>query len=192
MFNPNDFLKPNLEKLKIRDKIINEKIIGFGIKQNDSIIEFGCNSRDTSFAHHLIDKNIPVSYLGIDVDSDQIKSLTNSVDNFSIKFQCAAAQEIIDRKLEENSTTDWIILSNLLDKEKYGDEQYFFVDYIIRNCLVLSDKGIIISFDGKHTINNESYNIGFIMAFLLQSYNRYDIIRLSEEYFLIHIPKNYL
>jgi hypothetical protein len=178
-------------KTKMRNTIINDFIIESGIKENQSVVLFGCENRDNTLLNHLIKKIENIECICVDPCNLVINSISAEIKSDKISFIGSTPQEVIDSFIESSSLYDWSILDGILNKEIYGDSQYYYVDSIIRSCLQFSKIGTIIVFDSSITKNNESYNIGFIIAYLLSTYNRYNLLRLNEDKFIISIYKHY-
>jgi hypothetical protein len=189
-FDPEMLFPPSQEKINTRNEILNRSILSLGIEENQSIVHFGCGSRNGSFAEYI--KDVPVKYLGVDANGDVIQKLNDSIKSDRFSFKEETMQSVMDRTSEEKTTYDWSIVDGLLDKNLYGDNQYDFIDTIIRKCLVISNIGVIISMDSKYVKDDDQYNQDFLSAYIGSMYNKFTIIRVNEYQYLFGIYKYYI
>jgi hypothetical protein len=188
-FDPEMLFPPSQEKINTRNEILNRSILSLGIEENQSIIHFGCGSRNGSFAEYIQD--IPVKYLGIDANGDVIQKLNESIKSDRVSFKEETMQSVMDRTSEEKTIYDWSIVDGLLDKNLYGDNQYDFIDTIIRKCLILSDAGLSIIMDSTYTKDDDDYNQDFLSAYIASMYNKFTIMRMNEHQYIFSIYKYY-
>ena len=188
-FDPEMLFEPNEEKIRLRNEIIDKSVLSFGVQDNEKILHFGCGSREKSFLGYI--RKFALDYKGIDIDSVLIDSCISDFDSEKFSFEISTMQSFIDKDFESNFY-DWIFIDGLLNKNLYENNQYDFIDTIIRKCIYNTKNGLIIFFDGKNTKNDNSYNIDFLCAFIHSIYNRYTIIRLNEYQYLCCIYKYYV
>lgn len=185
-FDPEMMFPPSEDRIKLKNQIINDKILEFGISDDDSIIHFGCNFDSGIFTSHLLEKLNNIKYTGIDVTD--IKPNGYVFENIDMQTKL----DSIKSHSQENGfreVYDWVIITDIFNKNIYNSDQYTFVDAIIRESLHLSNRGIIIKFSTKHTEEDFAYNIGFFTSYLLSMYSRFDIVRVDETNYLICIYK---
>lgn len=184
-FDPEMLFRPSKEKLEAREQILNETIVSLGISDGQSVLHFGCHSDEGTLSHLTNVKKI--KYTGVDVNTDEDKSVsTQNLDTTIIKNDM---QTFLELSIEENKNYDWVVISEMFNKDLYSDDQYSFVDSILRTCLLISNHGIIFTFNTEKTLSNEEYNIHFIIAYITSIYSRFNIIRLNEKSFVICIYK---
>jgi hypothetical protein len=177
------------EKVKIKNEILNQTIFSLGIDEHHSIVHFGCGSRNKSFVKYAENKNI--EYVGIDIDEKVIEFFTSNCSKNNFFFKEDTMQNFIDDNFETDVSYDWSIIDGLLDKNLYGDNQYEYIDTIIRNLLVVSNIGIIICFNSEQTSLDNYYNSDFITALISTIYNRFTILRINENEYMFCVYKNY-
>lgn len=177
------------EKVKIKNEILNQTIFSLGIDEHHSIVHFGCGSRNKSFVKYAENKNI--EYVGIDIDEKVIEFFTSNCSKNNFFFKEDTMQNFIDDNFETDVSYDWSIIDGLLDKNLYGDNQYEYIDTIIRNLLVVSNIGIIICFNSEQTSLDNYYNSDFITALISAIYNRFTILRINENEYMFCVYKNY-
>jgi hypothetical protein len=182
--------RPNPEKIKVRNGIIDATVFSFGIEKDQSIIHFGVGSRNKSFLNNM-EKKLE-NYTGIDVDKNLIDECSITFSSHNYIFLQSTIQNFIDENKENRKTFDWCIIDGLLDKNLYEDNQYEYIDTIIRESLFISNIGVIVITDGNYTINDDYYNPDFLMAFISSMYNRFTVCRLNEHQYLMCIYKHYL
>lgn len=188
-FDSESLIPPTQEKIEVRNQIINKTIINFGIYDKQKILHLGCGSRKKSLLNDIKEKDI--LYTGVDADRSIIDECMINTSNPNFKFH----NNIIQSYLDENSDFlyEWSILEGILDKDLYDKDQYVFLDTIIRKCLYISESGVIVYFDSKKTENeSNSYNIDFIYAYLMSTYNKVTISRLNKYDYVFCIYKYYI
>ncbi len=188
-FDPEMLFEPNEEKIRLRNEIIDKSVLSLGIENNQKILHFGVGSRKKSFLRHIT--KFPLDYKGIDTDNLLVENCISDFNSEGVSFETSTMQSFIDKDFESNFY-DWIFIDGLLNKNLYENNQYDFIDTIIRKCIYNTKNGLIIFFDGKNTKNDNSYNIDFLCAFIHSIYNRYTITRLNEYQYLLCIYKYYL
>lgn len=189
-FNTETLFPPSQEKIEFRNKTLNDYIMSLGIENGNKIIHFGCGSRDKSFLKFIKDEQI--LYTGVDVNKNTIDECISITNSSNINFKEMSIQTFIDEESDNITEYDWSIVESIFDKNMYSDLQYEFIDTIIRKLLTLSNIGIAIVMDGRHTIDDDVYNTDFMSAFISSMYNRYTISRLNENQFIFCIYKYYV
>lgn len=187
--DPQILLKPSPEKVIARNNIIDSTILSFGIEKDQKIIHFGFGSRECSFLHHI--RNKITSYTGVDANDSLVSTYQNNSNFSNYSFVNSTIQNYIDDNKEFRKMYDWSIIDGLIDKNLYEEYQYEYLDTIIRECLYISDVGVILVIDANYTINDDSYNPEFISAYVGSMYNRFSTCRLNEHQYLICIYKYY-
>lgn len=159
---------------------------------DSAVVHFGCGNSNSSIIQNLTVNHNITKYIGIDVNYDTIDKTKTKLSEFKQYHLIQQdMQTIIEECIEKEIFYDWSIIDGIFDKNIYASEQPNFVDMSIRNCLAITNKGLIIVFDTKDTKDSIFYSIEFIIALIQSSYNSFTITRLNESIYIITINKYY-
>lgn len=175
------FFSESPEKKQIRSKIRNKSITNYISNDHKTILHCGIGDRGKSLLNFLIENYPDVNYLGIDADSLPVE--INLPENFSLEKK--DIQSFLEESIENQKQFDWLILTGVLDKNVYGDNQYEFVDTFLRKCLEISKEGIVISFNTYQTNEDDTYNVEFLIAYINSMYASYNIHRVNDNEYVI-------
>ncbi len=180
------------EKQKLLQKMIQDEIINSGINFGQTIIEFGCLNYDGAFLKNITSYNGIIDYTGVDADGESLEKFKNQFKNENLKFLNSSMQEYLDSFDEMTQTKpDWFIISGLFDSPIYEENQYNFLDIILKKCLENSNIGVSFIFDNSKS-DKDYYNIDYISGYIHTGFYRYKIVRFNEKDYLVTIYKYFL
>jgi len=183
------------EKHKILTKVIQDEIINSGINFGQNIVEFGCVNNEAAFIKNINSYNGNIEYTGVDINENKLLLLRDEFNDKNFQFLTSSMQEYIDdienSEDSDKPKVDWFIISNIFDKPIYEENQYNFLDTILRNCLENSNIGVSFTFNNSKS-DKDYYNIDYITAYIHASFYRYKIVRFNENEYLITVYKYFL
>jgi len=188
-FDPEMLFSPNEETLKLKKEIFYNSILEFGITNTNSIIHFGCNFDGGDFIKILDKKSKEINYYGIDVDPDNIEKLKSTYPRYLFNQNSIQLELDFIKETETPTSYDWVVITDLFNKNLYEKNQYMYIDSTIRESLQISNIGVIISFSTKHTEEDYEYGIGFLISYLNAIYSRFDIRKLDEKNYICCVYK---
>jgi hypothetical protein len=180
------------EKKDLLSKMIQDEIINSGINIGHKIIQFGCGNNQGDFVRNLSKYSVDIEYKGIDTNESKLDSLKKDIIDSRYTFISASMQEYLDMITDDmEEKVDWFVLSGLLDKPLYEENQYNFLDIILKKCLEKCDIGVSFTFDNSKS-DKDYYNIDYITAYIHTGFYRYKIVRFNEKDYVITVYKYFL
>lgn len=184
---------------KFRGRLLSMEILTYGIGKNHSVLHMGSSYMENVLFTYISDlykngqiNDVELKYTGIDVKQDSIESLNEINKELfeKINFNSAQkpAQEFIDDAKNSGVEYDWSVITGIFDKNKYGSDQFKFVDTMLFETLNLSKFGVIFTFDASKEKSN-NYSIRTFMSYLDSTYGRYKISKLDDEIYIICVYK---
>ncbi len=113
------------------------------IPNEANILDFGCGY--AGLLKYLIENNIPINYIGLDINSNYIEYCKNTYPE--INFYCV---DIIREKFD--CEVDYIVMNGVLTA-KYNlcqSEMAFFANDLLRKCFSMCKKGMAINFTSPY------------------------------------------
>ena len=187
----------NMEKITEKQKF--ESIFSIGIYPTDSILVFGGAGKSSTILKNLIevennsDKEFNIQYTIVDVDSDNISRIKSDLEFYNGNINIVIENDSMQSKIDkiENQRFDWVLITDLFNKDEYGETQLQFVDKVISECFNFTDRGIIITFDDSKS-NSNTYNIRYLISYIQEYFNRYRIERINENTYVISLYTYFL
>lgn len=185
--------------LNFRDQLLAREILSCGIGHLDSILHLGSGYSDSLVFTYLADlksqnlvQGMDITYSAVDVDGVALDSITeiNSrlEEPINVHLYNQPAQMFLDENVEQFG---WTIITGLFDENQYGEQQFQFIDKILAESLKKTTEGVIFTIDTQKELDDTTYTIQHIIAYVESTYSRYRINRINEYNYVICVHKYY-
>lgn len=185
--------------LNFRDQLLAREILSCGVGHLDSILHLGSGYSDNLVFTYLADlkaqnlvQDMAITYSAVDVDQNSLTRITDVNAKLEEPIEVNLYNQSAQLFLDENTNEfGWTIITGLFDKNQYGEQQFQFIDKILAECLKKTTEGVIFTVDTQKEIDDPTYTIQHIIAYIESTYSRYRINRINEYNYVICVNKYY-
>ena len=185
--------------LNFRDQLLAREILSCGVGHLDSILHLGSGYSDNLVFTYLADlkaqnlvQDMAITYSAVDVDQNSLTRITDVNAKLEEPIEVNLYNQSAQLFLDENTNEfGWTIITGLFDKNQYGEQQFQFIDKILAECLKKTTEGVIFTVDTQTEIDDTTYTIQHIIAYVESTYSRYRINRINEYNYVICVNKYY-
>lgn len=185
--------------LNFRDQLLAREILSCGVGHLDSILHLGSGYSDNLVFTYLADlkaqnlvQDMAITYSAVDVDQNSLTRITDVNAKLEEPIEVNLYNQSAQLFLDENTNEfGWTIITGLFDKNQYGEQQFQFIDKILAECLKKTTEGVIFTVDTQTEIDDPTYTIQHIIAYIESTYSRYRINRINEYNYVICVNKYY-
>lgn len=185
--------------LNFRDQLLAREILSCGIGHLDSILHLGSGYSDSLVFTYLADlksqnlvQGMDITYTAVDVDGAALDTVTEVNSRLEEPIKVHLYNQPAQVFLDENSEQfGWTIITGLFDENQYGEQQFQFIDKILAESLKKTTEGVIFTIDTQKELDDTTYTIQHIIAYVESTYSRYRINRINEYNYVICVHKYY-
>lgn len=185
--------------LNFRDQLLAREILSCGIGHLDSILHLGSGYSDSLLFTYLVDlksqnlvQGMDITYSAVDVDGAALDTVTEVNSRLEEPIKVHLYNQPAQVFLDENSEQfGWTIITGLFDENQYGEQQFQFIDKILAESLKKTTEGVIFTIDTQKELDDTTYTIQHIIAYVESTYSRYRINRINEYNYVICVHKYY-
>jgi len=165
-----------------------DEIVNCGILEDDSVINFGAGYKDGQFLQTLLDYN---GNLGeglvtvVEPDTKRLKTLSKKFKGERLTLLGKPLQDYIDDVPE---VKDWVVLTGVFNTPIYAEQQYNYVETVVRNSLSLATKGVVFTL--KENISDEfRYSMMYFFVDFANTYTRFTVKKCDDDNYVFCIYK---
>lgn len=165
-----------------------DEIVNCGILEEDTIINFGGGYRDGQFLQTLLDYD---GNLGeglvtvVEPDGKRLKGISKKFKGERLTLLEKSLQDYIDDTPEMK---DWVVLTGVFNTPLYAEQQYNYVETVVRNSMALATKGVIFTL--KENVSNEfRYSMMYFFVDFANTYTRFTVKKCDDDNYVFCIYK---
>jgi hypothetical protein len=174
----------NTDEITIFDEIVN-----CGILEEDTILNFGAGYKEGQFLQTLFDYNGNFgdgSVIAVEPDGKRLKSISKMFKGERITLLQKSLQEYIDGDLP--AARHWVVLTGVFNTPLYAEQQYNYVETVIRNSMSLATKGVIFTL--KQNISDEfRYSMMYFFVDFANTYTKFTVKKCDDDNYIFCIYK---
>jgi hypothetical protein len=173
----------NMNEITIFDEIVN-----CGILEEDSILNFGAGHKDGQFLQTLVDYNGNLGeglVTAVEPDGKRLKSISKKFKGERLTLLEKSLQDYID---DTPLVNDWVVLTGVFNTPLYDEQQYNYVETVIRNSMGLATKGVVFTL--KENISDEfRYSMMYFFVDFANTYTRFTVKKCDDDNYVFCIYK---